>query len=90
MEYLRIPSSCTSFYDTNRSCRAATELNIGVVCEILGEDRYFTPGMNPHEVYNYNEQLFGLEVLRDQKLVDEARASQEISHDELASRTKII
>ena len=61
--YLRAPAGCASFQDTFRCCELATNLNVVVVCEILGKDRYFTPNMNPHNVYDFNNNLIGEELL---------------------------
>jgi hypothetical protein len=61
--YLRADSGCTSFTDTCRCCELSTRLGVGVVCEILGRDRYFTPNMNPHHVYDFNNDLIGEELL---------------------------
>lgn len=63
LSYLRAPPGCASFSDTCRCCELATRLNVGVVCEILGKDRYFTPNMNPHHVYDFNNDLIGEELL---------------------------
>ena len=63
MLYLRAYSGVTSFHDTCECCALATRLNVGIVSEILGRDRYFLPGMNPHDVYDFNNNLIGRELL---------------------------
>jgi hypothetical protein len=65
--YLRAVTGATSFNDTCACCEAATRLDVGIVSEILGKDRYFSPGMNPHDIYDFNNNLIGEEKLRDRQ-----------------------